>query len=175
MRQVKKLLILNNLHLFGTPKFQPLSPSQLAAINRTFHIIVLHPLQFFKRFLHDGILYTSDTYTKMRKRINSTAMLQDGSFLRIQHLVLLRGHCDCGFSDCSCASVPLILGRPLKKNIKAPFTDRQLNFSIDFVTEVTESLETIAVPVSSLKKKCVFIKIREKQYVIPIVNTIETD
>lgn len=76
MREVKKF--------FGTPKFEALAPSQLAAINQTFNIIVLHPLQFLKRFYllaHCTLLWR----TQMRNRIismvfaNSVFSLAKGS------------------------------------------------------------------------------------------------
>lgn len=93
--RVKKLFVFNDVHIFGAPKFQALTPRQLAAINGTFNIMILGPVQFFKRFLHAGTLYTSAICTQMRKCIHSVAMLQDGSFLQIQHLVLLKGQCHC--------------------------------------------------------------------------------
>lgn len=83
MRQVKKLIILNDVHIFGAPKFQALTPRQLAAINQTFNIMVLGPVHFYKRFLHAGTLYTSAAHTQTQKRINSVAMLQDGNFFII--------------------------------------------------------------------------------------------
>ena len=69
----------------------------------------------------------------------------------------------------------MVFGHLLTVKQGGLFRDRELGISIDFVTEVLKSEEITAFRLSSLWKKCVSITVRGKHYVIPIVNTVETD
>lgn len=111
----------------------------------------------------------------MKKRTNSVVMLFDGSFIQIQDFVLLKIHCSCALAKCTCNEIPVIFGYPLEVKQKVLCRDRQLRICIDFIVEVCEKKETIAVTASSLHKKCVFLEINRRQYVVPLVNIIETD
>ncbi|MGH0120675.1 UNVERIFIED_CONTAM: hypothetical protein FKN15_035061 [Acipenser sinensis] len=171
----KKHLNIEGIHIFGAHRCLELSARQLAALKRCLDIYIRGPVKFFKRFSVHGILFTSTLYTRMQKRINSVAMLRDGTFVSIEHLLLLRLPCQCVGNECPCVEIPFVLGHPLGVQNRSLFKDRQLDICVNFVFQVTESNQTIAFPASSLWKKCVSLKKGDTHFLIPIVNTIETD
>lgn len=68
-----------------------------------------------------------------------------------------------------------VLVKELAKSRGKVRRDVQLNISSTFVNEVSHTNNVFAVHPHSLKRKCVMVKSKDKMYVIPLPNNVESD
>lgn len=157
----KSVQISTNVRVFGKTVQKDISVLHMLEIEKLLGVRVKQA-SYYTRFIVNGILYHSDTKSRLQKRKNSVVELQDGSLVKILSLVVSGGlHC--------------ILVQELQKRGRRLYKDTILNIASTFIYEVSESNSVYAIPSEALKCKCIIIKSREKLYVIPLPNNIERD
>ncbi len=162
----------DNVRGFGCPKKGTTSVMQRMAIE-DFTGDTVNSGLFYDRFTCSGVLYHSCKNTTLKKRNNSVVQLSDGTFCEIMSLVDFT--CEDGASTASTNNRFCVLVKELAKSGGKLCRVVQLNISSTFIYEVSHTNNVFAVPPQSLKRKCVMIRSKDKQYVIPLPNNTERD
>lgn len=123
----------------------------------------------FNRFIFRNILYHTLNYPRLLKRYNNTILTKNGLILDILHLCIVTKANDGTETNVLLCKEYNILPEEVCKN--NGISSR--NFS--FITKKTDNIRGCLLDI--IKSKCVVIPYsnEHKQFIIPIVNTIETD
>ena len=157
----KSVQISAHVRVFGKSVQTDVSVLHMLAIDDLLGVRVKQA-SYYNRFIVNGILYHSDTNSRLQKRINSVVELQNGTLVTIVGLVVS------GATHC-------VLVKELVKSGRKLCRDTTLNIASSFVYEVSKCNIVYAIHPESLARKCVMVESREKVYVIPLPNNIERD
>lgn len=155
------------VRVFGNPHPVTIPVRHMLAIEDLFDVRVKQCL-YYERFIINGVLYHTETNTRLQKRNNSVVELADGTLCKIRSIV--------AFNPEGCnAQMSCVLVKELCRTARHLCRDSDLKISSKFIHEVIESNTIYAVHTQSLKRKCVMIELQEKMYVVALPNNIERD
>lgn len=156
-----------SLKIFGKPIDFLLSTSQKVLIELVLQDSVEENVKSFQRFISNNILFHGSKYSRLSKRNNSTVLLKNGSIMVITYLISVT------LPD-SESSTYVVFGKELR--ILNEELCKYANISSNrFSFVAVKTNNDIACLVHEIDKKCVNVIYKDKLYIIPIVNTVETD
>lgn len=168
---IKTLEYESHYKIFGKPVRRMLTLVEQTCIEALLHENILNKTDCYKRFIFRNILWHAENYEKLKKRQNSTALLQNGIFIIISGIFVVR-------------TVPndyvryVIIGKILNRtDIEICKTNNPTLSSnrLFHVTRITDSV--VAIFPNMLYTKCIMIPYDnvDKYCIIPLVNNIERD
>ncbi|XP_043270733.1 uncharacterized protein [Venturia canescens] len=171
--KIKKCMSIgSDLRIFGAPKIIILTLIQQTSVERLLRVSIENKAVLYERFIFKKILYHANIYNRLNKRNNSIVRLEDGNFLDITGIVMVR---QLG----SVKEMPVILGRSFHI-IRDPdlyIIDHDLGLrSGMFFHIVQRNNRLLAILPHKITDKCVEIKLNDHFHcLIPLVNKIEED
>lgn len=164
---VKSAQLSEKVRVFGSSHLVTIPIRHMLAIEELFGMRV-HQGLYYDRFLIDGVLYHTETSTRLQKRNNSVVELADGTLCKILSIV--------AFNPTGCnVQMSCVLVKELCKSGRQICRDSNLKIFSKFIHEVKVSNTIYAVHTQSLKRKCVMIELKDKMYVIALPNNVERD
>lgn len=159
----------NSLKAFGIKKEIMLTAIQKLVVEELIGEPVESTAFTFDRFIFRNILYHTLNYPRLLKRYNSTILTENGMILDILHLCIVtkvNGGTETNLLLCK---EYCILPEEACRNNRIS----SMNFS--FITKKTDNIRGCLLDM--IKSKCVVIPYSNghKQFIMPVVNTIETD
>lgn len=138
-------------------------------------------LQFDHGIYHSKVLIGQNLFaveqsSQSDRRCNCVVEFCDGTFGILKHILAPKCvKCE-GLCQCECSTSLMVLCSILATDSHVLFRDAQIGFSSSgFVNKVSVRNEIRAKFAKDLKRKCFLISCKDNVFVIPIVNTIESD
>ena len=134
----------------------------------------------YDRFVYNHKFYSSIHYTQSKRHTNHHVAFQDSilKYGRITGLVSIKPLCCCTLEIsqyCKCAVYNIVLVKIMNPSHRILFRDGDFKVTSNFLIELEESDDIIAIYPSQIKRKCICIKLARKMYYCPLPYRIYDD
>ena len=139
-----------------------------------------HVVYEYNRFTINGKLYESDKYQRSRKHKNCYIKAKRWGrtlYCRIIALVTIK-KCNCDIphhEQCACSKTNVLVCTVYNVLRERMYRCTLLNISSDFISEVTESAEVVALEMAEIICKCININHNGKIYLVDMPNMVEME
>ena len=136
--------------------------------------------KMYDRFLYNHKLYSSVGYTRSRRHKNHDVSIRHpaSNYGRIVGLLKIKPLCCCTLElsqYCACTFYNVVLIKLMHVSHRALFRDVDFHVSSNFIVDVEESDELIAIYPSESGRKCICVNVSDKTYFCPLPYRIYDD
>lgn len=131
---------------------------------------------YYSKVLIGQNLFAVENSSPSDRRCNCVAEFCDGTFGILKHILAPRCVTCEEVCQCDCSTSLMVLYSSLGTDSHVFFRDAQIGFSsAGFTHRVSFGNEIRAKYAKDLKRKCLMISCKDGLFVVPIVNTVESD
>lgn len=169
------------LSSLGSGKLVTLDARMLVALEDLLNLTVDNRCgKMYDRFLYNHKLYSSLGYARSKRHTNHDVSIQHpaSKYGRIVGLLNIKPLCRCTLElsqYCNCTLYNVILIKPMHASHRILFRDVDFNVTSNFIVEVEESDDLIAMYPSEIDRKCICISLSDKTYFCPLPYRIYDD
>ena len=171
----------DGLSSLGSGKLIHLDACMLVALEDLLNLTVDNPYgKMYYRFLYDHKLYSSLAYTQSKRHTNHDVPIRHpaSKYGRIVGLLEIKPLCFCTlqrFQYCNCTLYKVVLVKLMHASQRILFKDVDFHVTSNFIAEVEESDELIALYPSEIDCKCICVNMTDKTYFCPLPYRIHDD
>lgn len=170
---------IGRVRTYGQAKQGRIAMVDRLAIQRSFQvqIEVGTVADHYDRFSMSTIMFSSLDYRhgKLKKRIDHVIQGDCGNIFIVKKLVVMKLPCHCVHGTCACQVSCVVLLLKCESDNRHLFTDKQVGVVSDYIHGFQTTGATVAVKAEHIAKKCILLSVGNKEYAIPLPNSLETD
>ena len=165
----------------GSAKPATLNARMLVALEALLNLTVNNRCgKMYDRFLFSHKLYSSLSYTRSKRHTNHDVLIQHpaSKYGRILGLLSIKPLCRCALEAsqyCHCTIYNVVFVKLMHASHRMLFRDVDFKVSSNFIVEVEESEDIIAIYPSDIIRKCICVSLGSKAYFCPLPYRIYDD
>ena len=165
----------------GSAKPVTLNARMLVALEALLNLTVNNRCgKMYDRFLFSHKLYSSLSYTRSKRHTNHDVSIQHLAlkYGRILGLLSIKPLCRCALEAsqyCHCTIYNVVFVKLMHASHRMLFRDVDFKVSSNFIVEVEESEDIIAIHPSDIIRKCICVSLGSKAYFCPLPYRIYDD
>ena len=168
-----------NVRVYGKPKQTCISLIDRLAIQHSLgvHVEERTVANHFDRFSITSLMFCSQEYRHGQLKKRSDYVVQDdcGNIFLVKKLIVMKLPCHCEHGMCTCQVSCVVLLLKCVSDNRPFFSDRQVGVVSDYIHQFQTTGATVAIKPEQIVKKCILLSVGNKEYAIPLPNSVETD
>ena len=171
LRIKKQHFLTNNVYGLGNGKPVFLTGRQTISVASMIDKDILNRSAIvYNRFIINHVLYTSQTYNRSRRHCDFFVRVSEASvkYGKIVGLYSIKPDCQCTNTDmqsCQCQVHHIVIVKELVGTAGSLFSNNECGASSHFLSEYTETEQTVAIKPEQLHIKCIALKGRNGNFV----------